>query len=89
MTLINKPAITAVSPALLDSNSTAPIWIDVTGNNFFKDAGLGHGSHNLECMVNNQSVELIFRNGSNIACLLQPSPDVKTYEIVMSTNFGS
>lgn len=88
LTLIDKPVITKVTPTLLDSKSTDPIWIHLTGRNFFKDAGLGFGIRNLHCMVNNASVDVIFTNESSVACLLQPDVDVKLYEIAVSTNFG-
>jgi hypothetical protein len=55
---------------------------------FFYDSGLGKGSYNLQCRVNNHSVEVVYESKERIRCLLEPHEDVKAYTISISTNFG-
>ena len=41
--LIDGPQLEGISPSWLDSRATEPLWVEILGQYFFKDAGLAPG----------------------------------------------
>ena len=82
------PAFSDLSPAFFDARRQAPLEVIVSGANFYQDGHASLGIRNLLCRINGLPAPLVFRSTEQVACTLTPDPNVPSYSVSLSPNFG-
>ena len=71
LTFVEKPFITEIRPHFIDYRFIGPMWVGVSGYNFYRDGGLSEKVTNLKCRSNDVTTELVYYNTTYVECLIQ------------------